>query len=156
MKETIFNVRVYGILINDQQQLLVTDEYRFEKKITKFLGGGLHFGEGTLDCIKREMMEETGNETEVIRHFYTTDFFQRSAFNPAQQVIGIYYLVRSLVPIKIDVKEKPFDFDSLTEGAQVFRWIPLAELKKEDFTFPIDRKVADLLIKYNTNVSMMQ
>ena len=131
--------------MNDLQQVLVTDEYRFGKQITKFPGGGLQYGEGTLECIRREMMEETGNEVEVIRHFYTTDFFQRSAFHKNDQVISIYYMVRAKQPLKIKVKEKPFDFDSLTEGAQVFRWIPLNSLKSEDFTFPIDQKVAGYL-----------
>lgn len=147
MNEKIFNVRVYGILLNEQHQLLITDEYHFGKKITKFPGGGLHFGEGTIDCIKREMLEETGIKAEVIRHFYTTDFFQQSAFNRNHQIISIYYLIRAVNPIKLSVKEKVFDFDSLTEGAQVFRWIARDGLKKEDFTFPIDQKVAGLLVQ---------
>ena len=49
-----FNLRVYGILINEQNQLLVSDEYIRGMKITKFPGGGLEFGEGTRDCLKRE------------------------------------------------------------------------------------------------------
>jgi len=81
----------------------------------------------------------------VISHFYTTDFFQASAFHKNQQVISIYYLIRSIHPLFIKVKEKAFDFDSLTEGAQVFRWIPLASLKKQEFTFPIDQNVAEQL-----------
>ena len=145
MNKNFFNVRVYGILINDRQEVLVTDEYRFGKRITKFPGGGLQFGEGTLECIRREMREETGNEIEVIRHFYTTDFFQRSAFHENQQVISIYYLIRTKKPMIIKVKEKPFDFDELKEGAQIFRWLMLNSLRKENFTFPIDQKVADQL-----------
>ncbi len=144
MPENIFNVRVYGILVNEKQEVLVSDEYHFEKFITKFPGGGLQFGEGTIDCIKREMLEETGIEIEVISHFYTTDFFQLSAFNEKHQVISIYYLISMLKPFTFPVKEKPFDF-ALNEGAQSFRWIPLSALRKEDFTFPIDQKVAELL-----------
>ena len=33
--------------------------------VTKFPGGGMEFGEGTIDCIKRECMEEFGEEVEV-------------------------------------------------------------------------------------------
>ena len=58
--------------------VLVADELIHGRYITKFPGGGLEFGEGTLDAIKREMMEETGIEIEVLSHFYTTDFFQVS------------------------------------------------------------------------------
>ena len=42
----MFNLRVYGILINKQQQVLVSDEYIRGMYITKFPGGGLEFGEG--------------------------------------------------------------------------------------------------------------
>ena len=52
-----FNIRVYGILINEQDQVLITDELIKGHKITKFPGGGLEFGEGTIDCIKREFIE---------------------------------------------------------------------------------------------------
>jgi len=145
--KTFFNVRVYGILINEKNELLVTDEFHFETLITKFPGGGLQFGEGTVDCIKREMMEETQTEIEVIRHFYTTDFFQQSAFNEAHQVIAIYYLIKPLQPLKIILKEKQFDFDEKIDGAQIFRMVPLGKIKKEDFTFPVDQRVAELLVE---------
>ena len=62
-----FNLRVYGILINEQNQLLVSDEYIRGMKITKFPGGGLEFGEGTRDCLKREFLEETGYQCENLR-----------------------------------------------------------------------------------------
>ena len=45
----MFNIRVYGILINDAKQVLVSDEYIRGTYITKFPGGGLEFGEGTRD-----------------------------------------------------------------------------------------------------------
>jgi 8-oxo-dGTP diphosphatase len=140
-----FNVRVYGILLNENQNLLITDELIHGKYITKFPGGGLEFGEGTTDAIKREMMEETGIKVEVTEHFYTTDFFQASAFNPHAQVISIYHLLKALSPINIAIKQKPFDFDEEKEGAISFRLIPVNTISEEQFTFPIDKKVASLL-----------
>ena len=72
-----FIIRVYGLVINPQNEVLLTDEYRYETNMTKFPGGGLHYGEGLIDCLKREFREEcNGQEIENIRHFYTTDFFQ--------------------------------------------------------------------------------
>ncbi|MBK6523590.1 MAG: NUDIX domain-containing protein [Sphingobacteriaceae bacterium] len=91
-----FNVRVYGILIQDSK-VLVSDEYIKGNHITKFPGGGLEFGEGTIDCVKREFMEELNLPIEVESHFYTTDFFVASAFAPNNQVISIYYKVN---PVK--------------------------------------------------------
>lgn len=145
-----FNVRVYGICINEQNELLVADELIKGREITKFPGGGLEFGEGTVECVKREFMEETGQEVEVINHFYTTDFFVASAFNPESQVISIYYLVRFKEQVKFTTSSEPFDFPERKEGAWVFRWIPLNKISENDFTFVIDQKVARLLKEKNS------
>src|SRR3982750_257422 len=107
----LFNVRVYGILINDQNELLVSDEYIRGGYYTKFPGGGLEFGEGTRDCLKREFMEEMSLDVSVGEHIYTTDFFQMSAFNPEHQIISIYYYVKALEDIKVPIRTKSFDFD---------------------------------------------
>ena len=53
----IFNIRVYALLINEKNEVLITDEFRFGKEVTKFPGGGLHWGEGTIDCLQRECRE---------------------------------------------------------------------------------------------------
>ena len=145
MTPNIFNVRVYGILINNRKQVLVTDELRYGHRITKFPGGGLKFGEGIIDCLKRECMEELSLDVEVKEHFYTTDFFQPSAFNPEHQVISIYYFIYAKDPERIDVKSKAFEFDEEQEGAQIFRWVELSTLTESEFTFPIEKKVANLL-----------
>jgi 8-oxo-dGTP diphosphatase len=138
-----FNVRVYGILIHEEN-VLVSDEYIKGKFITKFPGGGLEFGEGTLDCVVREFKEELGLDVEVIKHFYTTDFFVASAFTTTSQVISIYYLVKAVSPHTFRISQKEFDFEK-AEGAQSFRWIPLKEIKESNFTFVIDKRIADLL-----------
>lgn len=146
MTENIFNVRVYGICIHNKN-VLVTDEIRYGKMITKFPGGGLQFGEGTIDCLKRECLEEFGQQVEVNELFYTTDFFQPSAFNSRQQVISIYYFISIPQPEKIPVTQKQFEFPEVKEEAQTFRWISLKDLSENDFTFPIEKKVAELLRK---------
>ena len=46
MAEKKFNIRVYGLLINDRNEILVSDEFRMGVFMTKFPGGGLKFGEG--------------------------------------------------------------------------------------------------------------
>lgn len=140
-----FNVRVYGIWINEAKEVLVTDELRMGYEMTKFPGGGLEFGEGPEDCIRRECMEEFGQEFEVTAHFYTTGFFQQSAFNKKDQLISIYYLVRPVDQHRFKISSGKFDFAERVDGAQSFRWIPLDELSADDLTFPVDKKVAEML-----------
>ena len=77
-----FNVRVYGLIINDKREVLISDEFQIDMKMTKFPGGGLDFGEGPADCIRRECLEELGQEVEIIDHFYTTGFSSRLYFIP--------------------------------------------------------------------------
>ncbi len=79
---TRFTIRVYGIILNDRNEVLLSDESYRGHRFTKFPGGGLEYGEGTLDCLRREIREETGCRIEILRHLYTTDFFQESLFHP--------------------------------------------------------------------------
>lgn len=140
-----FNVRVYGILVQDGK-VLVSDESIKGYLITKFPGGGLEFGEGTIECVIREFKEETGLDIAVEEHFYTTDFFVESAFAKQNQVISIYYKVKPLTPFNLKISQQKFDFDtSLTTDQQSFRWIQLSELSENDLTFVIDKKVAEML-----------
>lgn len=147
-----FNVRVYGILINEQKQVLVSDEYIRGNYYTKFPGGGLELGEGTRDCLKREFKEEMDLDVEIGEHLYTTDFYQVSAFNPAHQIISIYYLVKALEGIKVPLRTKEFDFDeqqmevyNRTRMTETFRFIDWNNFSAKSVTLPIDKIVASLL-----------
>ncbi len=141
-----FNVRVYGILIHENK-LLVSDEYIKGMNITKLPGGGLEFGEGTIECVIREFKEELNLDIEVVSHFYTTDFFVNSAFNTNSQVISIYYTVKALKKHEFKVSDKVFDFNKKEEGAQSLRWIDLDKVSENDFTFIIDKRVGEMLSK---------
>jgi len=146
------NVRVYGILLSEDKRVLVSDEYIRGGYYTKFPGGGLEFGEGTRDCLKREFKEEMDLDIAVGDHLYTTDFFQMSAFNTAQQIISIYYFVEALEPIRVPLRAKPFDFDERQLRAyeerkeiETFRFIDWADFNEESVTLPIEKVVARLL-----------
>ena len=139
-----FNVRVYGLLINSDQQILVSDEEEHGFRFSKFPGGGLEFGEGLIDGLKREFMEECNAEIDVISHFYTTDFFEKSSFNDSQ-VISVYYLVKEKAELKLQFKTKIYDFDTTGEVLQAFRWVALKDLNINDITFKTDKTVAKLL-----------
>ena len=140
-----FNIRVYGILIQNKS-VLVSDEYIKGNKITKFPGGGLEFGEGTKDCLIREFKEELNLDIDVMGHFYTTDFYVSSSFDTNSQVISIYYKVKATGELNFKTTTQPHDYEN-KEGAQSLRWIKLTELKETDFTLIIDRRVGEMLIK---------
>lgn len=131
---TRFNVRVYGIWIHGDN-LLVNEEIIRGRKVIKFPGGGLDPGEGTIDGLKREFREELQIDIEVLEHFYTTDFFQQSAFDDTQ-VISIYYLVSGQDPT--------FAITNHVENERTY-WMPLGEVSEDIFTLPIDKVVGKML-----------
>lgn len=141
----MFTIRVYGVVINDRQEVLLTDEYRLGHRMTKFPGGGMHYGEGTIDCLKREFIEELDQEPFNIKHLYTTDFYQPTALvDPPKQLISIYYTLDIEAPERVQVTEKIFDFEDI-EGAQTFRWVALKVLSPDYLTYPIDKLVAGMI-----------
>ena len=150
---SLFTIRVYGLILNSSNEVLISDEFQLDMKMTKFPGGGLDFGEGTIDCLKRELMEECNQEIEIIQHFYTTDFYQKALFWDDHQLISIYYLAKLKGPVKFKISERPFDFADLVNGNQSFRWVKIENIDPEEFTFPIDKYVAILLKEYKNYLS---
>jgi 8-oxo-dGTP diphosphatase len=142
-----FNIRVYGILLNEKKEILLSDEYFSDIFMTKFPGGGLQFGEGPEDCIKREAVEELGQEIEIVKHFYTTGFFQQALFYDDQQLISIYYEIRLKEPPQFPISTKAFDFSEKSTVKQSLRWVNPELIKENELTFPIDRFVLNLLKK---------
>jgi 8-oxo-dGTP diphosphatase len=148
----LFNVRVYGILIDEQDRLLVSDEFIRGNYITKLPGGGLEIGEGTRDGLAREFMEEANLEVKVGEHFYTTDFYQPSAFRVGDQILSIYYYVQPISLEPLQTRATAFDFspDEIANKngqAEHTRWIPLKILSEEAMSLPIDKIVVATLLK---------
>ena len=134
-----FTIRVYGLLFNDKNEVLLVHEKMPELEFTKFPGGGMEFGEGTIECLIREFKEEAGLDVEVVQHLYTTDFFQQSAFRKSDQLIAIYYQLKSTNnPIEITSDEIVVDIGGRKEYLRFF-WVPFDDLKEEMLTFPIDK-----------------
>jgi 8-oxo-dGTP diphosphatase len=134
----MFNLRVYGILITEDNQVLVSDEYIRGNYYTKFPGGGLEFGEGTRDCLAREFMEEMNLKVRVGEHLY--------------QIISIYYRVYPLEEIAVPLRDRPFDFDERQmaiyhdkKETETFRLIPMEEFSSESVTLPIDKVVSEMV-----------
>lgn len=127
-----FNIRVYGIWIKERK-VLVNEELIRSRHIIKFPGGGMNWGEGTIDCLKREWKEELGIDIDVLEHFYTTDYFQSSAFDDSQ-VISIYYLVSSSAAT----------VSNNMPNEQAY-WLPINNITDDTFTLPIDKIVGTMI-----------
>ena len=128
-----FNIRVYGIWIQNCK-ILVNEELIRGRHIIKFPGGGLNWGEGIKDCLVREWKEELNIDITVLSHFYTTDFFQPSAYDNSQ-VISIYYYVTAQVPetfVNSEPNERTY-------------WMELKDVTADTFTLAIDKVVGGML-----------
>lgn len=136
-----FNVRVYALLEHKGKLLVIHEPFQ-GKLIYKFPGGGLEFGEGTRDCLKREFKEELYLDVVIGSHFYTQDFFVRNAFDPTEQVLLIYYKVT--ITDKALAKLKVLDAD-----INELLWIKPTDLNAEKFTLDADKVVIELYKKEN-------
>ena len=137
---TNYTVRVYALIINAKKEILLSNETYAGLDFTKFPGGGMEWGEGTLNTLKRELLEELDLRVEDCVHYYTTDFFVPSFFDSTVQVLSIYYKVNE----GLDKKSvKPHSKDEHVKG---FKWVSLKKLTEQDVTFPIDKHVVKMLI----------
>ena len=135
-----YNVRVYGILQNSKNEVLIIHEKRFGLAMTKFPGGGLEDKEGLSECLKREFQEECGIEVTVGKLFYFNDHYQKSVFDD-KQLVFFYFQVTTLHADQ----ELTSALSQKTNNQQRFEWKALENLNPDDFTFPIDRIVVEKL-----------
>lgn len=124
------NIRVYAIYLNEKNQLMALDEGYAGDKLVKLPGGGLEFGEGTIDCLHREFAEELNLKIKVLEHFYTQEDFLVSRFRENEQLLTIYYTVDILNLEELKI---------LDESIEKVKWISLHE--ENPLELPIDKLV---------------
>jgi len=138
VKRPQFNVRVYGI-IRKENKVLLSHEWNDELNFWKFPGGGVEHKEGTLDGLKRELIEELETETFDEKLFYVNEHFQQSAFSK-ESLLAFYYLVETG---DLNLNEKQ-EIKWEKEYYLTFEWVGISDLK-EFLSFPIDLIVAEKL-----------
>ena len=129
-----FNHQVHLIDVSQAalDKAILTIEKNLDRQVAK------EANEGVLDALKRELQEELSAEMLDSSFFYFNDFEQVSAFDPSQQLVAFYYLVRLKEPEKIGTRNYSIPFQEETEKQ---RWVYIHELNEKDFTFPIDQIV---------------
>jgi len=137
-----FNLRVYALIIDESNRILVSDECRFGHFFTKFPGGGIEKNEGIVDALKRELKEELDAEMLDSSFFYVNDFHQVSSFDTEHSLIVFYYKVRISSAEKLGLHAYSIPF---TEETEKQRWVSLFDLHESDLTFPIDQIVLEKL-----------
>ena len=136
-----FNVRIYALLEHKGKVLVIHEPFQ-GKLIYKFPGGGLEFGEGTIDCLKREFKEELNLDVIIGSHFYTQDFFTVNAFDSTEQILLIYYKATVTDEALKQLKVMDEDIEELC-------WISPENLNSEMFTLDADKLGVELYKKEN-------
>lgn len=137
-----FNIRVYGIWINDKKILLSNEDIN-GFKMTKLPGGGLEFGEGLRDGLQREFKEELGVDIHIERLVHTTDVFIRSAFRQNEQVIASHYLVSSDALITSYTTQQSTNLGGVNNHR--FQWVDWNKDVLEQLTFEMDKLAVEKL-----------
>ena len=128
------NIRVYAIYLNEKNELMALDEGYAGEKLIKLPGGGLEFGEGTIECLHREFAEELNLKIEVLEHFYTQEDFLVSRFRENEQLLTIYYTLNILNLEQLKI---------IDETIEKVKWISLHE--QNPLPLPIDKIVFEKL-----------
>ncbi|MBS7321261.1 MAG: NUDIX domain-containing protein [Myroides sp.] len=128
-----FNVRVYAVCIVNQKLLTLTEPFA-GKLVTKLPGGGLEYGEGTVDCLKREFKEELNIDITVGDVFYVQEDFITSLANDNKQLLTLYFFADIL---------NLNDLKLLEIDIQKINWVSLKA--DNPFTLPVDQIVFNKL-----------
>lgn len=116
-QDYIFNIRIAGILIEDNQILLVQQKLS-DKRNWSLPGGRLERGETISQGLIREMKEETGLDVEVVRMLYLCDVEVGS-----NTILHITFLLRRLGG-EIGLPTNEFDANPIHD----VRFVPVSEL----------------------------
>ncbi len=120
-----FRYRAGGILIHDGKMLFVKSKF---DAYYYMIGGGVHMGERSDDCIEREIYEETGLRASVDRlSVVCENFFKGFGGNIEGydcHTIEFYYYMNILDDIEL--------CNPTNDEGETFAWLPIEEIKHAD------------------------
>lgn len=130
------SIRVYAIFQTEDGKVPVLREKYHDLELVKFPGGGMVWGEGVIDTLKRELYEELGMRDFSYELFFIYEKPIISIFNPEVSVVTIYYLVTSKENLSIG-KQTPVKKDN--SALLEILYLPLEESSCNQLTFENDR-----------------
>lgn len=120
-----FRPSAYGFILRDKEVLVMGN--RSNDKLW-FPGGGIEIDERLEEGLTREVKEETGLKIEIGELVLTTEnFFYYQPLDEAYHAFIFFYVCRPLIDTLLP-DEKVDDLES-----EKPRWMPIAEIKKDDF-----------------------
>ncbi len=135
-KLTGFNIRVYAICVNEDKFLVLHENNYAGKKLCKLPGGGLEFGESTIECLKREFKEELNVTIEIIEHLYTQEEFIEPLVKENKQLFIVYYVVKIL-----NISDLHINIPDIEKS----EWIDFN--KESPLTLPLDKKALNIFVQ---------
>jgi 8-oxo-dGTP diphosphatase len=132
-----FNIRVYSFLEYENKILLLKEPFQ-GILVSKLPGGGLEFGEGSKDCLKREYKEELNLDIEVLDHIYSLDYFIPSKQREEEQLFFVYYRVKAkdISALKVLVPE-----------IQELLWVDINEISTDYLSLEADKMALNFYLK---------
>ena len=122
-QEYIFNIRITGILIENNEILLVQQKLS-DKRNWSLPGGRLERGETLSQGLIREMKEETGLDVEIIRMLYLCDVATSS-----NTILHITFLIKRIGG-EIKLPSNEFDENPIHD----VKFVPISELVQYGFS----------------------
>ncbi len=131
IKEPLERVSAYGVILNDENQILVVDVNRKYH----LPGGGIDEGEDEEKAIERETLEETGYTIEVIELIGKANQYLPNASLGPMNKLGTFYKAKALSQDK--TKRVEFDHEP--------RWLSYNEIKEapmsEFYKWAVDQAI---------------
>lgn len=84
-------IRVNGILIENDEILLIKHKMGSDNFFWNVPGGGMKFGSSAVENLKREFLEETGLHVEVKDYLFTYEFLA-----PPLHAVELYFEVKAI------------------------------------------------------------
>ena len=120
-----FRYRTGAFILKDDKMLFVKSKF---DGYFYMIGGGVSLGETSVDCIEREILEETGINAKVERLAVVTENFFKGKGGILEgldcHTIEFYYLVKVIDDSNVFSK---------TDDGEELVWIPIAEIKNSFF-----------------------